>query len=256
MTTTASAPDARAIPSHSGSPRTAVAPGWMTASFSRAIRSRVLPSTSVCSRSTFVRTTTGARRTFVASRRPPSPASTTATSTPAAANSASAAAVSTSNCVAPSASAAGRTRASAASRSTGSPFTCMRSAQPVDVRGRVRADGLAPRGEERLRSSASSSSSHSCRPRGSRGMRAGGPELGEEPPHPLQAELLRPGRERLDPRDVVSRAGHDAEFLTSEKRAGQGHREPAYWLKYAGDRGRRPAMLCSRSGTGARGRFG
>ena len=53
-----------------------------TASFSRAIASRVSPSTSVCSSATFVSWTTGASRTFVASSLPPRPASTTATSTP------------------------------------------------------------------------------------------------------------------------------------------------------------------------------
>ena len=42
---------------------------------------RVSPSTSVCSRPTFVSRTTLVSRTFVASSRPPSPASTTATST-------------------------------------------------------------------------------------------------------------------------------------------------------------------------------
>ena len=49
-TTTCSAPFSRASPSHSGSPTTTVAPGWTTASFSAAIASRVVPSTSVCSR--------------------------------------------------------------------------------------------------------------------------------------------------------------------------------------------------------------
>ena len=71
------------------------------------------------------------RRTFVASSRPPSPASTTATSTPASANAASAAAVTISNCVAPSRSAAARTRATAASKSASAPFTRMRSLQPA-----------------------------------------------------------------------------------------------------------------------------
>ena len=53
-----------------------------TASFSFAISSGVSPSTSVCSSATFVSRTTGASTTFVASSRPPSPASMTATSTP------------------------------------------------------------------------------------------------------------------------------------------------------------------------------
>jgi hypothetical protein len=76
-----------------------------------------------------VSTTTGARSTFVASRRPPRPASITAASTSAAANSASAAAVSASNCVAPSRSAAGRTRAIARSNPAGSASN--RSCQPT-----------------------------------------------------------------------------------------------------------------------------
>ncbi len=68
------------------------------------------------------------RRTFVASSRPPSPASTTATSTSRAANSANAAAQSVSNCVASCASASGRTRSIAASKSAASPSTVIRSA--------------------------------------------------------------------------------------------------------------------------------
>ncbi len=89
--------------------------GMATASFSAAISARVEPSTSVCSRPTFVSRTTRASTTFVASWRPPSPASTTAASTPCAAKSANAAAVSVSNCVAPTASASARTRSTAAS---------------------------------------------------------------------------------------------------------------------------------------------
>ena len=73
----------RAASSHSGSPRTTTAPGATTASFSAAIASRVSPSTSVWSSATFVSTTTAPPSTFVASWRPPRPASTTATSTPA-----------------------------------------------------------------------------------------------------------------------------------------------------------------------------
>ena len=52
---------------------TSVAPGVTTASFSAAIASRVSPRCSVCSSATFVSTTTGAARTFVASSRPPRP---------------------------------------------------------------------------------------------------------------------------------------------------------------------------------------
>src|SRR5581483_6888316 len=127
-TTTSAAPFARASSSHSACPRTTVQPGCTTASFSAAISSRVSPRTSMWSSATFVRQTTRVRRTFVASWRPPSPASTTAASTPAAANSASAAAVRISNCVASAAT--GRTRATARSKSASAPPTRMRSLQP------------------------------------------------------------------------------------------------------------------------------
>src|SRR5207302_3318023 len=73
--------------------------------------------------------TTRASITFVASRRPPRPASTTATSTCCSRNSASAAAVRTSNCVAPSAP--GRTRSTAVSKPASLPATWMRSLQPL-----------------------------------------------------------------------------------------------------------------------------
>ncbi len=59
-TSTRAAPSALASGSHSGSPRTTTAPGATTASFSAAIASRVVPSTSVWSSATLVRTTTGA----------------------------------------------------------------------------------------------------------------------------------------------------------------------------------------------------
>ena len=72
--------------------------------------------------------TTWLRRTFVASCRPPSPASTTATSTSRTANSANAAAQTVSNWVASCASASGRTRATAASKSASCPSTVIRSA--------------------------------------------------------------------------------------------------------------------------------
>jgi hypothetical protein len=103
-------------------------PSWTTASFSAAISSRVSPSTSVCSRPTLVSRTTCERRTFVASRRPPRPASTTATSISRAANSANAAAIRVSNCVASCDSASGRTRSIAASKSASAPSTVIRSA--------------------------------------------------------------------------------------------------------------------------------
>ncbi len=63
-------------------PSTSVAPGSSTASFSSAMSFSVGPSQRVCSRPTFVSTVTRESITFVASYRPPSPASTTATSTP------------------------------------------------------------------------------------------------------------------------------------------------------------------------------
>src|SRR3954471_4440688 len=125
--TTSAAPFARASSSHSPCPRTTVDPGCTTASFSAAICSRVSPSTSMWSSATLVSTTTRVRSTFVASWRPPSPASTTATSTSACANSVSAAAVRISNCAASPAS--GRMRATARSKSASSPFTRMRSLQ-------------------------------------------------------------------------------------------------------------------------------
>ena len=76
---------------------------------------------------TFVSRTTRERTTFVASCRPPTPASTTATSTRACANESKAAAVIDSNCVAPTRSAAGRMRASAAGRSAAMPSILIRS---------------------------------------------------------------------------------------------------------------------------------
>ena len=82
------------------------------------------------SSATLVSTTTLVRRTFVASCRPPSPASTTATSTSASANASRAAAVRASNWVAPRAVARGLTPATARSKSASSPPTRMRSLQP------------------------------------------------------------------------------------------------------------------------------
>ncbi len=82
----------------------------------------------MCSSATFVRSTTFASIVFVASCRPPSPASIAAALTPRAAKSAKAAAVTASNCVAPTASAAGRTRSIA--RAKPSRSVCSRSCQP------------------------------------------------------------------------------------------------------------------------------
>jgi hypothetical protein len=56
-------------------------------SFSAAMSAIVGPSQRVCSRPTFVRTWTFEGMTFVASQRPPRPASTTTTSAPASASS-------------------------------------------------------------------------------------------------------------------------------------------------------------------------
>ena len=162
----------RASACHSGSQRTTAAPSATTASFSAAISSRVSPSSSVCSRPTFVSTTTGARRTFVASSRPPSPASTTATSTSAASNSASAAAVSASNWVAPQP--LGRW-----SNARDRPLEALRvgvqALVPAGQRaGDVYAPTRSPRRAGAPRSSASSSTSRSCRRRGSTGRPAAG----------------------------------------------------------------------------------
>ena len=111
----------------------------------------------------------GASSTFVASCRPPSPASTTATSTPRAANSAK----------------RGRgqhlelrradrlrraTRASARSKSASSPSTWIRSCQPRTC-GEMYAPTAARRASER-RGARASSTCRSCRRRGSPGTRA------------------------------------------------------------------------------------
>jgi len=106
---------------------TTVSSVWTTASFSVAICSTVSPRTSVCSSPTLVSRTTRERRTFVASWRPPSPASTTATSTPASAKAVSAAAVIDSNWVARTLSAAARTRRNAAGKSAQRPPIRIRS---------------------------------------------------------------------------------------------------------------------------------
>ena len=95
----------------------------------------------MCSSPTFVRRTTGASTTFVASSLPPRPASIAAASTPCAANSASAAAVSASNCVAPTRSAAARTRPTARSKPSAS--VSSRSSQP-DTCGDVYAPTRSP----------------------------------------------------------------------------------------------------------------
>ena len=112
-----------------------------TASFSFAICSVVSPSTSVCSSATFVSWTTSAPTMFVASSRPPRPASTTATCTSVSANSSMAAAVSTSNCVAPSSTDGSRTRATARSKVAESQSS--RSCQPATC-GEVYAPARRP----------------------------------------------------------------------------------------------------------------
>ena len=63
-------------------PTTSVPPGRTMSSFSAAMSAIVGPSQRVCSSPTFVRTCTFDGITFVASQRPPRPASTTATSAP------------------------------------------------------------------------------------------------------------------------------------------------------------------------------
>ena len=194
----------------------------------------------MCSRSTFVRTTTGASSTLVASslrrgrpRRPhPLPAR----------NSASAAA------------SAPRT---AWRRRPRRPGARGRTASGRPAR---RSPGLAPPSRSRAvtctrrpscrppragpRTSASSSSCHSYRLRElpERLLRIA--ERREEPAHALEAELLRPRRERLDQERL------SAELVTTPsswraKSARAGRREPAATLKYAGDRGRWTAMLAA-----------
>ena len=143
---------------------------------------------------TFVSTTTRVSRTFVASCRPPSPASTTATSTPAAANSASAAAVNVSNCVAPRRSANGRTRPIACSKSASPPPTRIRSAQPARAERGTRRRA-APHRRAALRSSASSSTCRSYRRRGRRDTRScGSPSSASSARDPLEPEAF--GRPR------------------------------------------------------------
>ena len=95
------------------------------------------PSQRVCSRPTLVSTATGAASTFVASWRPPRPASTTATSTPRSASSENAAAVSSSNWVtrSPPDSVRSTLTAAAAARSTAAPKASgSRSASPMRMR--------------------------------------------------------------------------------------------------------------------------
>ena len=131
-TITRPAPFRRASGSHSGSPRTTVAPGWTTASFSSAIASRVSPRTSVCSCATFVSTCDGRARAHSSRRADrPSPASTAADVDAGLGERGRAAAVTASNCVASEASAAGRTRVQ----------------RPLEVRlAPVDADPLGPAG--------------------------------------------------------------------------------------------------------------
>ena len=151
-----------------------------------------------CARApTFVRRTTGASMTFVASSRPPRPASIAAASTPCAANSASAAAVSASNCVAPMRSAAARTRPTARSKPSAS--VSSRSSQPETC-----GDVYAPTRKPSVRSSAAIVRVAVDFPfvpttctRAERALRVA--ELLEQGAHPPEPELLRPRRERRDP---------------------------------------------------------
>ena len=172
-TSTRPAPAARASSSHSGSPSTTVQPGRVTASFSAAIASRVVPSTSVCSSETFVSTTTRvASRTFVASWRPPRPASIAAASTPAVRKATSAAAVSDSNCVAARRSAAERTAPSAALE-VGLPRRRRGCAPPTS--GRAATGTPRPGARGRAGAPRSSASSSTCRSSRRRARRPGPP---------------------------------------------------------------------------------
>ena len=142
-------------------------------------------------------------RTFVASSRPPRPASTTATSTPRAANSANAAAVRPSRTASRLRARPRAARARAPPRSRPrSPSTRIRSAQPRTCGEMVRADARALGAQQRL-----------DRPRRRRlAVRADDvdrrigelrvAERGEQRPHPPEPELLRPRRQRLEPGGV------------------------------------------------------
>ena len=99
------------------SPMTTRLPALKMPDLSRAMSSRVGPSTSVWSKLTLVSTATSPSTTLVQSHRPPRPTSTTATSTASSANQARAAAVSSSNRVGGS-SISGSSRASASSTSS------------------------------------------------------------------------------------------------------------------------------------------
>ena len=165
-----------------------------------AICSGVSPSTSVCSSATFVSRTTSAPTTFVASRRPPSPASTTATSMPCSANSTSAAAVSASNCVAPSASASGRMRPTASSKSASAPSDPDAFGPAAHVGRGVGARpppvGLQQSGDRPRRGRLAVRPDNMNRRIPSLGM----PEAIEQALHAVEPELLRPGAQRGDPR--------------------------------------------------------
>ena len=179
----------------------------------------------MCSSATFVSTTTRAARTFVASSRPPSPASTTATSTRCSANSARAAAVITSNCVAPAA--CDWTRASAA-RDVGVGAVDLDPLGPTaHVRRDVRADTKPRVTEERRR--------HQRRrglpvraddvDRRVRELRVA--ERGEQFSHAPEPELLGPRREALEPPErVVSRRGPRAHGGTARASPAPPRRRP------------------------------
>jgi len=116
----------------SASPSTAVAPGFTIPALSWAMASTVSPSTSVWSSETFVHTATVDATTFVASKVPPRPTSTTATSTASSAKCSSPPTVSSSNLVSRASSAFSRSRsrpstAHSASSSIGAPATPIRS---------------------------------------------------------------------------------------------------------------------------------
>ena len=167
----------------------------------RASRARSPPPSRPEHRCARVRRWSGARRaarTFVASSRPPRPASTTATSTWRSANSARAAAVIVSNCVA----ARPRRRAGPCDRHLEVGVVAadrIRSDQPCTC-GETWSRPRARRRAEAPRRRASPSTCRSSRRRGSRGRLLRIAERGEQGAHAVEAEAVRrPGRERREP---------------------------------------------------------
>ena len=175
-------------------------PARTTASFSPAMSRTVGPSQRVCSSPTLVSTTTGAPSTFVASCRPPRPASTTATSTSWRASSANAAAVTSSNCVTRSSPSSVRSTLAAAAAAR-----CTAAREGVGRRGRRRRSGSARRSVFRCgdrnapaRTPCASSSAAHIRTVDdlplvpttwiAANRSCGLPSDGQQPPHPLEPE--------------------------------------------------------------------